>query len=140
MTITAHDRTDLELAQAFAHAYRDADADVLRDVLAPGVRVRVLSPPGYEEFEGAEDLIAELRGFHEQWQVDEVDSLEVELLAANRMQTGRMARIVQRQRLRAAGADQTATMLVTHLIAIADGRIALVDELCSGIMPAAASY
>jgi len=55
------------------------------------------------------------------------------------MQTGRMARIVHRYRLRAADADQTATMLVTHLVALADGRIALVDELCSGIMPQAAS-
>ena len=27
------------------------------------------------------------------------------------------------------------TMIVTNLIAIADGRIALVDELCTGLMP-----
>ena len=135
MAIAAQDRTDLELAHAFAQAYRDVDSEALRSLLSPIVRVRVLAPPGFKEIKGSEEMISELCDSFANWSVDEVDAIEVELLSANRMQTGRMAQITQRFRLRQADGDQPATMLVTHLVAIADRRIALVDELCSGLMP-----
>ena len=47
MATTRADATDLALAQAFAHGYCAADPTALRDVVAPDVRVRVISPPGY---------------------------------------------------------------------------------------------
>ena len=61
--------------------------------------------------------------------------MQVQLLAANRMNTGRQVRIVQTFALREVGGTQTAAMEVTNLIAIVDGRIVLFDELCSGVMP-----
>src|SRR4051812_13448194 len=135
MAVAAQDRTDLDLAHAFAQAYRDVDSEALRSLLSPVVRVRVLAPPGFKEIKGPDGMISELGEFFANWSVEEVDAINVALLSANRMQTGRMAQITQRFRLRQADGEQAATMLVTHLIAIADGRIALVDELCSGVMP-----
>jgi limonene-1,2-epoxide hydrolase len=135
MTATTTDQTDLDLARAFARAYREIDGDALRGLLAPTARVRVLMPRGYSEHAGPDEVISALREFAERWKTEAVDELGVELLAPNLMQTGRMAFVSQRFRLRSAAGDKTATMVVKHLIAIADGRVALFDELCSGVMP-----
>ena len=135
MTATTTDQADHDLARAFAHAYREVDGDGLRGLLAPAARVRVLMPRGYSEHAGPEEVISALREFAERWRTETVEALEVELLAPNLMQTGRIAFVSQRFRLRSAAGDKTATMVVKHLLAIADGRIALFDELCSGVMP-----
>jgi hypothetical protein len=64
-----------------------------------------------------------------------LEAVEHELLAPNRRKPGRLARVMQRFRMYEARGGQPATMVIVHLIAIADGQIALVDELCSGLMP-----
>ena len=126
---------DLDLAHAFARAYRDVDADELRDLIAPDGLVRMLMPAGFTEHEGPDGMIAAISGFFSKWPVEEVDEVAIELLAPNLKQTGRLAQVVHRFRLRRADGEQTATMVVTHLLAIADGHIAVLDELCTGVMP-----
>ena len=135
MAIDVKDTEDLELAHGFARAYREIDERAMRAALAPAARVRMLMPRGYGEHEGPEGLLAVLREMATKWTTDGVDALQVELLAPNVLQTGRLASIRQRLHFRSAGGDRTATMVVTHLVAIADGRITLVDELCTGLMP-----
>ena len=128
VTVAASDQLDLDLAHEFARAYRDLDEVALRGLVAPDLRSRVLSPPGYHEIEGVDGLLAELRGLVSQWEVLGVTALHVQLLGVNRMNTGRQARIVQTFTLREVGGSQTAVMQVTNLIAIVDGRIALFHE------------
>lgn len=128
-------QADLELAQAFARAYREIDAEAMRGLLAPNARVRLLLPRGFFEHIGADALIAALREFAQKWTTSAVDTLEVELLAPNLMQTGRLVSLSQRFALRATGGDRTASMVIKHLLAITGGTIALVDELCTGVMP-----
>lgn len=137
MGIDSKDTVDLGLVHAFARAYREIDERAIRAALAPAARVRVLMPRGYEEHEGPEALLAALREIATKWTIEGVDALQVELLAPNVLQTGRLASIRQRLRFRSAGGDRSATMVVTHLVAIQDGRITLVDELCTGLMPQA---
>lgn len=135
MTVESRTSLDLELAHAFARAYREVDEAELRGLMAPDALVRILMPRGYQELEGPEGMIEQIRGFFAKWPVEELDELEVELLRPNLLQTGRMAQVEHRFRLRQADGGQPATMVITHLIAIADGRIAVLDELCSGVMP-----
>jgi hypothetical protein len=133
--IDARDTKDLELAHGFARAYRENDEPAMQDVLAPGTRIRMLMPRGLVEYEGAEKLVAMLREFSTKWTFESVDAIDVELLTQNLMQTGRLLFVSQRLRLRSAAGDKTGVMAMKHLLAIKDGRIALVDELCSGLMP-----
>ncbi len=135
MTVESSTSFDLELAHAFARAYREVDEDELRGLIAPDALVRILMPRGYQELEGPEGIIDQLRGFFAKWPVEELDQLEVELLRPNLMQTGRMAQVEHRFRLRQAEGGQAATVVITHLIAITNGRIAVLDELCTGVMP-----
>lgn len=137
MGIDAKDTEDLVLAHGFARAYREIDERAMRAVLAPAARVRVLMPRGYAEHEGPDGLLAGLRELATKWTTEGLDALQVELLAPNVLQTGRLASIRQRLRFRSAGDARTATMVVTHLVAIDEGRILLVDELCTGLMPQA---
>ena len=129
------DTTDLELAHRFARAYREIAEDAMQAVLAPSARIRTLMPRGLTEYEGPEKLVAVLREFAAKWTFERVDAVEVELLAPNVMQTGRLAFVGQRLRLKSAAGDRAATMVMKYLIAINDGRIVLVDELCTGVMP-----
>jgi hypothetical protein len=137
--MTTKTATDLELAQAFARAYRDIDGEAMRGLLAPSARIRMLIPRGLIELHGADALIDALRKLAEKWPIEEADEPEVELLAENLLKTGRIVSVGYRLRLRSASGESTANMVVKHLLAIADGRIALVDELCSGVMPQPAS-
>ncbi len=130
-----NDTKDLELAHAFARAYREIDENAMKAALAPAARVRVLMPRGYFEYDGADGLLGVLREFATKWTFESVDAVEIELLTQNLAQTGRLVSIGQRLRLRSASGERTATMLIKHLVAIKDGRIALVDELCTGVMP-----
>ena len=120
----------------FARAYRELDEVALRELVAPDSAL-----PGcfrhlaITRYEGVDGFVAELRGLVSQWEVLGATALQVQLLAANRMKTGRQVRIVQTFALREVGGTQTAAMEVTNLIAIVDGRIVLFDELCSGVMP-----
>ena len=98
-------------------------------------RVRILMPRGFSEHD-PDGLLGVLREFATKWKFDGVDAIDVEPLAQNLMQTGRLVSVGQRLRLTSVTGDRRATMLLKHLIAIKDGRIALVDELCSGVMPA----
>src|SRR5688572_29812818 len=135
MAIDAQDNEDLELAHRFARAYRDLDEAAMQAALAPAARVRILMPRGFSEHEGADKLLAPLRDMASKWTTEGCDAVEVELLEQNMLQTGRLACIGHRLRLRSAAGDRTATVVMKHIIAIKDGRIALVDELCTGIMP-----
>lgn len=135
MTVSLTTSSELELAHAFARAYREVDEDALRDLIAPEAPVRMLMPRGYAEHVGPDALIQQIRGFFTKWPVVAVDELEVELLRPNLMQTGRMTQVEHRFRLRQADTGQPAAMVITHLLAIADGRIAVLDELCTGVMP-----
>ncbi len=126
---------DLDLARAFARAYRDIDAEAMQGLLAPAARVRVLMPRGLIEHQGPDSLIGALRKFAENWRTEEVDELEVELLAQNLMKSGRLVFVGHRFRLRSANGEATAKMVIKHLLAIVEGKIALVDELCTGVMP-----
>ena len=113
----------------------DVDAGTLGGASFRAARVRLLMPRGLIEHQGPDLLIGELRKFAENWRTEEVDELEVEPLAQNRLKTGRMVFVSHRFRLRSVTGESTAKMVIKHLLAIADGRIALVDELCSGVMP-----
>ena len=132
---TADNRTDIDLAHAFARAYRDIDEEAMRELLAPSARVRLLMPRGLTELLGPEALTSALRKLADSWRTEDVDELEVELLAQNLMKTGRLVFVGHRFRLRSASGEATARMVIKHLLAVADGKIALVDELCSGVMP-----
>jgi hypothetical protein len=127
--------TDLDLAHAFARAYRTIDEEAMRGLLAPGARVRLLMPRGLLEHQGPDSLISQLRKFAENWRTEAAEQLEVELLAQNLMKTGRLMLVGHRFRLRSVAGEATAKMVVKHLLAIADGKIALIDELCTGVMP-----
>ncbi len=133
--MTTNNASDLELAQAFARAYRDIDEEAMRRLLAPSARIRMLMPRGLVELHGPDPLIDALRKLAEKWPVEKADEPEVELLAENLLKTGRIVSVGYRMRLRSASGERAANMVVKHLLAIADGRIALVDELCSGVMP-----
>ncbi|HVJ16869.1 MAG TPA: hypothetical protein VM686_15620 [Polyangiaceae bacterium] len=135
MTINGNDTKDLELAHTFARAYRELDEGAMKTTLASTARVRLLMPRGFFEHAGPDELLGVLRDFATKWTFDSVDSVEVELLTQNMMQTGRLACIDQRLRLRSANGERSATMVLKHLVAIKDGQIALVDELCTGVMP-----
>jgi len=110
------DTKDQDLAQAFA-------------------RIRVLMPRGYFEYEGADGLLGVLREFATKWTFESVAAVEVELLMQNLMQTGRLVSVGQRLCLKSASGERSARMVIKHLLAIKDGRIALVDELRTGVMP-----
>ncbi len=135
MTMDANDTKDLDLAYTFARAYRELDEGAMKTVLAPAARARILMPRGYFEHEGPDALLGVLREFATKWTFDRAEAVEVELLAPNLMQTGRLVCIGQRLRLTSVAGDRTATMLMKHLLAIKDGQIVLVDELCTGVMP-----
>jgi hypothetical protein len=128
---------DFDLAHAFARAYRDIDEEAMRGLLAPAARVRLLIPRGLIELQGPDSLISELRKFAERWRTEHVDELEVEVLSQNLLKTGRLVSVGHRFHLRSVAGEATAAMVVKHLLAIADGKIALVDELCTGVMPEA---
>jgi len=137
MAIDAKDTKDLELSHGFARAYREVDEEAMLAVLAPGARYRMLMPRGYTEDQGPEKLIAKLREFATKWTFAGVDSVEAELLTQNVLSAGRLVFMGQRLRLTSVAGDRTGTMVMKYLIAIKDGRIELVDELCSGLMPEA---
>jgi hypothetical protein len=123
------------LVHAFARAYREIDDDAMAVVLAPAARVRVLMPLGLLERQGPDQLIGVLREFAAKWTIVGAADLEITLLEPNMLRTGRLAAIGHRYRLRSADGERGARMVVQHIVAIAEGRIALVDELCSGVMP-----
>jgi hypothetical protein len=125
--------TDLDIAHAYARAYREADGDALRTMIAPDLRARVLVPSGFHEITGMDTLIAAQGGFFEHWRVLEVVESEVCLLEHDGLRPGRLARVAQRFRLRADDGRE-ALMDVTNLITIRDGQIGSIDELCSGPM------
>jgi hypothetical protein len=126
---------DLDLAHAFARAYREIDEEAMLGLLAPAARVRILMPRGLVEPQGPGPWIGVVRKFAEMWRTEDVDELEVELLTPNLLQTGRLVLISHRFHLRSVSSDARAKMVLKHLLAIADGKIALVDELCTGVMP-----
>jgi hypothetical protein len=134
MTDASPSRTDLDIAHAFERAYREGDREGLRAVLAPDARVRVLMPKGLMELAGADGLADVLQPFFAKWSVVSADAQQLEVLRQNAMRTGRLTRTVQRLVLRGPeGAG--ATMVVSHLLGIVGDRVAIVDELCTGIMP-----
>ena len=106
----------------------------MHTLLAPSARVRILMPRGYTEYDGADKLLALLHEFSDKWSFVSVDQLDVEVLAPNLMQTGRLVAVSQRLRLRSAAGDRSGTIVMKHLLAIKDGVIAIVDELCTGVM------
>src|SRR5688572_15040042 len=136
MTINTNDSKDLELALTFARAYREIDEGALKTALASAARIRILMPRGFFEHETPDALLGVLREFSTKWTFESVDTVEVELLAQNMLQTGRLVSVDQRLRLKSVTGDRSATMVLKHLLAIKDGHIALVDELCTGVMPA----
>src|SRR5690242_5297958 len=109
MSIEAKDTKDLELANAFARAYREVDEAAMRLSLAPSARIRMLMPRGLIEHDGPEKLVAFLREFATKWPFEAVDAIEVELLQPNILQTGRLVFMSQRLRLRSAAGDRSAT-------------------------------
>jgi hypothetical protein len=136
MAIDAKDAKDLELCHGFVRAYWDIDEGAMHTV-APAAPVRVLMPRGLIEFERPDKLLAHLREFATKWTIEGVDAVGVELLTQNLLQTGRLAFISHSVRFKSSAGDKIATMGMKHLVAIKDGHIALVDELCTGLMPEA---
>jgi hypothetical protein len=126
---------ELDLAHAFARAYRDIDGETMRGLLAPAARIRLLIPRGLTELEGPDGLTSALRQLAERWRREGADELEIEVLAQNLLKTGRLVSLGQRLRLRSVADEAKATMVAKHLLAITDGKITVVDELCGGVMP-----
>ena len=92
-------------------------------------------PRGFFEYPGSDGLIDVLQEFGGKWKFERVEELSVEVLAQNLMKTGRLVSSNHRFHLKSTAGDKTATMVISHLLAVAEGRIALVDELCTGVMP-----
>lgn len=115
-----------DVAAAYVRALVACDEAAAGQLLAPGARLRELSPPGFLELdaeEGTAELIGFFRGFD-----------EVELLDLEAWEIG--AKTVLRTRVRLLDPERGQRQLEEHfMITVEDGSIAAVDALCSGTHP-----
>jgi ketosteroid isomerase-like protein len=115
----------LDLASAYMNALGARDYEVVSDLLAPEVRLRDLSPPGFTELTGVEGAIGYLAGF-----LDSFD--EVALVDSDVYDVGTMTYARARMRFVRSGSPER-VLEQHHFLTVDAGRIAAIDELCSGL-------
>jgi len=114
-----------DLASAYVGALGARDYETVRDLLAPQVRLRDLSPPGFTELTGVEEAMGYLGGFLDSF--DEVELVESDVYDVG---TATYARV----RMRFVRSGSPERVLEQHHFLVADGgRIVAIDELCSGL-------
>ncbi len=119
-------RAPREIATAYVRALVACDDEAARSLLAPGFRLRELSPPGFVDLD-AEEGVAELVGFFRSF-------AEVELLELDAWEIG--PKTVLRTRVRLLDPERGERQLEEHyMITVEEGLIAAVDALCSGTHP-----
>ena len=117
--------TNSELAHRYLAAFAARDYVEVRSLLADDFRLRDLSPGGFTQVDGADESLVGLRAF-----LDRFASIEVEQAEAYDVADCTYLRARVRFVDPAAGER---FLEQHHLLRIRDGRIAGVDELCTGL-------
>ena len=119
---------DLELARAYIRGWIDRDYAAIRALLGDVFRLRDLSPGGYTEVNDADEAVAGLGSFLDQF--DSVREIDTEIYAIGGV-------VYVRARVGFTHPERGERMLEQHhLLRFADGRISGVDELCTGTFAA----
>ena len=117
--------TGPELAREYIAAFARRDHDRVRSLLTDDFRLRDLSPGGFTQVDGADAAVAGLRAFLDGFasvrlgEIEAYDVADVTYLRA---------------RVHFTHAEAGERFLEQHhLLQIRDGRIAGIDELCTGL-------
>ena len=114
-----------DMASAYVNALGARDYETVRDLLAPQVRLRDLSPPGFTELTGVEEAMAYFGGFLDSF--DEVALVEMDVYDVGTV-------TYARARIRFARSGSPERVLEQHhFLTVDEGRIVAIDELCSGL-------
>jgi len=117
-----------ELASAYVNALGARDYETVRDLMAPQVRLRDLSPPGFTELTGVQEVLGYLSGF-----LDSFD--EVELVETDAYDVGTVTYARARMRFVRSGSPER-VLEQHHFLTVNEDRIVAIDELCSGLQTA----
>jgi hypothetical protein len=123
---TVAERTALEIAAEFARAYAEGDDERVRELVTADVIEREITPAGYVEFRGPDELIAERREFTSRYGEPEVLELTTE-------SAGPLVRVINRWRH--SHMVEPGLCDFYELLRVEDGRVAKIDLVCSGVVP-----
>jgi 2-polyprenyl-6-methoxyphenol hydroxylase-like FAD-dependent oxidoreductase len=118
-------------AQALVTAMRDRDFEALKRLFTPNARLRALLPGGPSEFNGPD----EAAGAFARW-FGHAESFA--LVDASAGYVSDRLRVRMRSSVRWAGEDFSRLVEQVAYAKVIDGRIAVMDLLCSGFRPAGA--
>jgi hypothetical protein len=117
--------TDVEIARAYLDCIVGRDYARLRGLLTDDFRLRDLSPPGYTEVVGADEALAAVHGFLDQFET--LSELDAEIYAIG-------GRAYIRARIGFTHAEAGArTLEQHHLLGVTGDRISDLDQLCTGL-------
>jgi hypothetical protein len=123
------DEADIaEVGRVYAEAFAGFDEKRLKDVLAPDLRYREVTPAGFLDLRSAAAFLGETSDF-----LQEFESWET--VAATSEAMGDRVLATTRVRLHYG----TSTYLVEHreVLTITDGRVVAIDGVCTGARPEA---
>lgn len=116
----------VETAKAFASAYAAGDLDTVEELLHPDVRYREVTPGQVLDETGPGPIVEEAREFLEKWGPAETLDLDVHPVAS---------RVAARTLWRLRGGDTSAVVEWCQYLTVEDGRITVIDAVCSGPLP-----
>jgi hypothetical protein len=114
-----------ELALSYLDAFVARDYDGVRSMLTDDFCLRDLSPGGFTQVDGADDAMVGLREFLDMF--ESIDTLEADAYEVAGV-------TYLRARVHFVHAEAGERMLEQHhILRFADGRIAGIDQLCTGL-------
>jgi hypothetical protein len=116
-------------AQALVSAMRERDFEALKRLFTPAARLRALLPGGPHEFNGPDEAAGAFAGWFG-------NAEAYALVDASAGYVSDRLRVRMRSSVRWAGEDFSRLVEQVAYAKVVDGRIAVMDLLCSGFRPA----